>query len=72
MQARTFAAYGINAACCMAPLSAGPYLDSLHDVQSAHNISILNLRDQIATGLGIAVEKERRTLLLTAAALAGS
>ncbi|MCL6573544.1 MAG: iron ABC transporter permease [Bacillus sp. (in: Bacteria)] len=37
----------------------------------AHNLNILNLGDQVATGLGVKVEKERRVLLLVAVALAG-
>ncbi|PGY06978.1 iron ABC transporter permease [Bacillus sp. AFS031507] len=37
----------------------------------AHTLNILNLGDQVATGLGIRVEKERRLLLLAAVALAG-
>ena len=37
----------------------------------AHILNIMNLGDQVATGLGIQVEKERRLLLLAAVALAG-
>ncbi|WP_066249912.1 FecCD family ABC transporter permease [Neobacillus drentensis] len=37
----------------------------------AHTLNIMNLGDQVATGLGIRVEKERRLLLLVAVALAG-
>lgn len=37
----------------------------------AHILNIMNLGDQVATGLGIQVEKERRLLLLVAVALAG-
>lgn len=37
----------------------------------AHILNIMNLGDQVATGLGIHVEKERRILLLAAVALAG-
>jgi iron complex transport system permease protein len=37
----------------------------------AHVLNLLNLGDQVATGLGIRVEKERRILLLAAVALAG-
>jgi iron complex transport system permease protein len=37
----------------------------------AHILNIMNLGDQVATGLGIHVEKERRLLLLVAVALAG-
>jgi iron complex transport system permease protein len=37
----------------------------------AHSLNILNLGDQVATGLGMKVEKERRLLLLVAVALAG-
>jgi ferric hydroxamate/heme transport system permease protein len=37
----------------------------------AHILNIMNLGDQVATGLGIRVEKERRLLLLAAVALAG-
>jgi len=37
----------------------------------AHILNIMNLGDQVATGLGIYVEKERRILLLAAVALAG-
>ncbi|NHC40404.1 iron ABC transporter permease [Bacillus sp. MM2020_1] len=37
----------------------------------AHTLNIMNLGDQVATGLGIRVEKERRLLLLAAVALAG-
>jgi iron complex transport system permease protein len=36
-----------------------------------HTLNMLNLGDQVATGLGIRVEKERRILLLAAVALAG-
>ncbi|PFP31381.1 iron ABC transporter permease [Bacillus sp. AFS073361] len=36
-----------------------------------HILNIMNLGDQVATGLGIHVEKERRILLLAAVALAG-
>ncbi|YCA43898.1 iron ABC transporter permease [Bacillus sp. JZ8] len=35
-------------------------------------LNVLNLGDQVATGLGTKVEKERRTLLIVAVALAGS
>ncbi|MED4073880.1 FecCD family ABC transporter permease [Priestia endophytica] len=35
-------------------------------------LNVLNLGDQVATGLGTKVEKERRTLLVVAVALAGS
>ncbi|WP_404900370.1 iron ABC transporter permease [Priestia filamentosa] len=35
-------------------------------------LNVLNLGDQVATGLGTKVEKERRTLLIIAVALAGS
>lgn len=38
----------------------------------ARYLNVLNLGDQLATGLGTAVEKERRTLLLSAAALSGA
>ncbi|WP_420912152.1 FecCD family ABC transporter permease [Bacillus sonorensis] len=38
----------------------------------ARYLNVLNLGDQIAAGLGTAVEKERRTLLLAAAALSGA
>ncbi|WP_445429956.1 FecCD family ABC transporter permease [Bacillus atrophaeus] len=38
----------------------------------ARYLNILHLGDQLATGLGTAVEKERRTLLVAAVALAGS
>ncbi|MEH7503062.1 iron ABC transporter permease [Neobacillus drentensis] len=37
----------------------------------AHTLNIMNLGDQVAKGLGIRVEKERRLLLLAAVALAG-
>ena len=37
----------------------------------AHTLNIMNLGDQVATGLGIRVEKERRLFLLVAVALAG-
>jgi iron complex transport system permease protein len=37
----------------------------------AHTLNIMNLGDQVATGLGIRVEKERMLLLLAAVALAG-
>jgi iron complex transport system permease protein len=37
----------------------------------AHTLNILNLGDQVATGLGINVEKDRRFLLLVAVALSG-
>lgn len=37
----------------------------------AHILNIMNLGDQVATGLGIQVEKERRLLLLAAVTLAG-
>ncbi|MFL6561359.1 MAG: FecCD family ABC transporter permease [Bacillus sp. (in: firmicutes)] len=37
----------------------------------AHILNIMNLGEQVATGLGIQVEKERRLLLLAAVALAG-
>ncbi|GIN76320.1 MULTISPECIES: iron ABC transporter permease [Bacillus] len=38
----------------------------------ARYLNVLNLGDQLATGLGTAVEKERRILLLSAAALSGA
>lgn len=38
----------------------------------ARYLNVLNLGDQVATGLGTAVEKERRILLLLAVALAGA
>ncbi|WP_416148814.1 FecCD family ABC transporter permease [Salipaludibacillus sp. HK11] len=41
-------------------------------VYKARNLNILNLGDEMATGLGIAVERERRILLLTSVALAGA
>ncbi|MDW7650662.1 MAG: iron ABC transporter permease [Bacillota bacterium] len=41
-------------------------------IYKARYLNVLNLGDSTATGLGAAVEKERRTLLLTAVALAGS
>jgi iron complex transport system permease protein len=41
-------------------------------IYKARYLNILNLGDHVATGLGAAVEKERRTLLLIAVALAGS
>jgi iron complex transport system permease protein len=37
----------------------------------SHVLNLLNLGDQVATGLGIRVERERRLLLLVAVALAG-
>jgi iron complex transport system permease protein len=37
----------------------------------AHTLNLLNLGDQVATGLGIRVEKERMLLLIVAVALAG-
>lgn len=37
----------------------------------SHTLNLLNLGDQVATGLGLRVEKERRTLLMIAVALAG-
>jgi iron complex transport system permease protein len=37
----------------------------------SHMLNLLNLGDQVATGLGIRVERERRFLLLVAVALAG-
>jgi iron complex transport system permease protein len=37
----------------------------------AHSLNLMNLGDQVATGLGISVEKERLILLLVAVALAG-
>jgi iron complex transport system permease protein len=37
----------------------------------SHILNLLNLGDQVATGLGIRVERERRILLLVAVALAG-
>lgn len=37
----------------------------------AHTLNLMNLGDQVATGLGIRVEKERMVLLLSAVALAG-
>lgn len=37
----------------------------------SHTLNILNLGDQVATGLGFRVEKERLTLLIVAVALAG-
>jgi len=40
-------------------------------IYKAHVLNMLNLGDQVATGLGIRVEKERRLLLLMAVALAG-
>jgi len=40
-------------------------------IYKAHILNVLNLGDQVATGLGIRVEKERRILLMVAVALAG-
>lgn len=37
----------------------------------AHSLNVLNLGDQVATGLGLKVEKERRLLLFVAVALSG-
>ncbi|MFB5662846.1 FecCD family ABC transporter permease [Alteribacillus sp. HJP-4] len=41
-------------------------------IYKARHLNILNLGDQMAAGLGTAVEKERRLLLIAAAALAGA
>lgn len=41
-------------------------------IYKARYLNILNLGDQLAAGLGVHVEKERRTLLFLAVALAGS
>ncbi|TYR80260.1 iron ABC transporter permease [Priestia megaterium] len=41
-------------------------------VYKSRYLNVLNLGDQMATGLGVAVEKERRILLLLAVALASS
>ncbi|WP_432653185.1 FecCD family ABC transporter permease [Salibacterium salarium] len=38
----------------------------------AQHLDVLNLGDQVATGLGASVEKERRILLIAAVALAGA
>ncbi|MGJ9385910.1 FecCD family ABC transporter permease [Salipaludibacillus sp. CF4.18] len=38
----------------------------------ASSLNVLNLGDEMATGLGVAVEKERRILLLTSVGLAGA
>ncbi|MFZ3588941.1 FecCD family ABC transporter permease [Bacillus sp. DJP31] len=43
-----------------------------YTIYKARYLNVLNLGDQVATGLGAAVEKERRILLLLAVALAGS
>jgi iron complex transport system permease protein len=40
-------------------------------IYKAHTLNIMSLGDQVAAGLGINVEKERRILLVTAVALAG-
>lgn len=40
-------------------------------IYKGHILNLLNLGDQVATGLGIRVEKERRLLLIVAVALAG-
>lgn len=40
-------------------------------IYKGHILNLLNLGDQLATGLGLNVEKERRFLLLAAVALAG-
>jgi iron complex transport system permease protein len=41
-------------------------------LQKAHTLNVLNLGDDVASGLGSSVEKERRLLLLIAVALAGA
>ncbi|TYS59539.1 iron ABC transporter permease [Sutcliffiella horikoshii] len=43
-----------------------------YTIYKARYLNVLNLGDQVATGLGAAVERERRILLLLAVALAGS
>ncbi|MGD6993203.1 FecCD family ABC transporter permease [Sutcliffiella horikoshii] len=43
-----------------------------YTIYKARYLNILNLGDQIATGLGAAVERERRLLLVLSVALAGS
>lgn len=43
-----------------------------YTIYKARYLNVLNLGDHIAIGLGAAVEKERRTLLILAVALAGS
>lgn len=41
-------------------------------LHKAHGLNVLNLGDDVASGLGSSVEKERRLLLLIAVALAGA
>jgi iron complex transport system permease protein len=41
-------------------------------LHKAHSLNVLNLGDDVASGLGIAVERERRFLLFVAVALAGA
>lgn len=41
-------------------------------LQKAHTLNVLNLGDDVASGLGSSVEKDRRLLLLIAVALAGA
>ncbi|MFE8700745.1 FecCD family ABC transporter permease [Cytobacillus sp. FJAT-54145] len=41
-------------------------------LQKAHSLNVLNLGDDVASGLGTSVESERRLLLLIAVALAGA
>ncbi|WP_117161613.1 iron ABC transporter permease [Paraliobacillus sp. X-1268] len=43
-----------------------------YTIYKASYLNVLNLGDEVATGLGAAVEKERRILLFLAVALAGS
>lgn len=43
-----------------------------YTLHKANALNVLNLGDQVASGLGSNVEKERRILLLTAVALAGA
>lgn len=43
-----------------------------YTIYKARYLNVLNLGDSVATGLGAAVEKERRTLLVLAVALAGA
>lgn len=43
-----------------------------YTIYKARYLNVLNLGDPVATGLGAAVEKERRVLLLLAVALAGA
>ncbi|RSL30330.1 iron ABC transporter permease [Salibacterium salarium] len=73
MQATVWLSGSIWGATWSSVLSILPWIVILvpFTLWKSQHLNVLNLGDQVATGLGAAVEKERRILLIAAVALAG-